>query len=197
MMSLSAYGRRRGCSHEAVRRAIKSGRLEQSVTIDAKGHPKINDPDLADQEWEAHTSEKRQHWKRSGTAPPRSKRGNGAAQQDAGQEGGDEDEDGGKPAAGRPISSPLNKAKAARETYEARIAEFRYRKMKGELVDAAEVKREFATAARHVRDGLLAMPDRIASIIAAETDPDRVHQLMIEEIEQTLTALADHGAEDG
>lgn len=203
MMSISAYGRRRGCSHEAVRRAIKSGRLEQSVTYDHKGHPKIHDPDLADREWAANTHEIRQQdWNANGAAVSRSKGGDGVGRSPQTKSrgpnpGGNGANGSGTPGGEAPAPSPLNKAKAARETYEARMAELRYRKMKDELVDAAEVKRAFATASRNVRDGLLAMPDRIASIIAAETDPDRVRQMMIEEIEKTLSTLADTGADGG
>jgi hypothetical protein len=53
-LSLRAYARRRDVSHEAVRRAIESGRLERSVVL-VKGEPKITDPELADHEWEANT----------------------------------------------------------------------------------------------------------------------------------------------
>jgi P27 family predicted phage terminase small subunit len=53
-LSLRAYAKRRGCSVEAVSRAIKAGRLVASVvTVD--GSPKIADADLADQEWDANT----------------------------------------------------------------------------------------------------------------------------------------------
>jgi hypothetical protein len=52
-LSLRAYGRRRGTSVEAVRRAIKSHRLVQAVSYDGKGRPFISNPDLADREWSA------------------------------------------------------------------------------------------------------------------------------------------------
>jgi hypothetical protein len=207
MMSLSAYGRRRGCSHEAVRRAIKSGRLDRSVTIDHKGHPKINDPDLADREWAAHTSEAQQaDWDARGAAISRAKGGDGVTRSPqtrprhngtAGGNGAGAPQGPGFEGGGAGTGSQLNRAKAARETYEARIAELRYRKMKDELVDADEVKRQFASASRRVRDSLLAVPDRIASVLAAEGDPVRVHQMLLGEIEQSLNALADHAGADG
>lgn len=201
MMSLSAYGRRRGCSHEAVRRAIKSGRLQQSVTIDAKGHPKINDPDLADQEWGEHTSQIRQvDPKAVGDGVSRAKGGDGTTRSSKSKpsnyDNGPAGAGAGDGFASAGGGSTLNKARAARETYEARISELKYKKMKGESVDAAEVKSMFATAARRVRDSALAIPDRIASVLAAEEDPDRVHRLLTEELEQALTTLADHGGAD-
>lgn len=54
-MSLTAYGQRRGVSAVAVSKAIKTGRLAASVVRDEHGAPKIADPDLADQEWEANS----------------------------------------------------------------------------------------------------------------------------------------------
>ncbi len=53
-ISLSAYGRRRGVSCEAVRKAILSGRLSRSV-VWIGGRAKISDPVLADREWAANT----------------------------------------------------------------------------------------------------------------------------------------------
>ena len=54
-LSLRAYSRLRGCSVEAVRKAIKSGRLVKSVTENARGQSKIVSAELADQEWGANT----------------------------------------------------------------------------------------------------------------------------------------------
>jgi phage terminase Nu1 subunit (DNA packaging protein) len=57
-LSLRAYARRRGCSAEAVSKAIESGRLVKSV-VRVRGAPKIGDPDLADAEWSAATDRTR------------------------------------------------------------------------------------------------------------------------------------------
>ncbi len=53
-ISLRAYAEQRDVSHQAVRRAIASGRLRESV-VTVGGEPKIADPALADREWEANT----------------------------------------------------------------------------------------------------------------------------------------------
>jgi phage terminase Nu1 subunit (DNA packaging protein) len=57
-LSLRAYARRRGCSPEAVSKAITAGRLRESV-VRVGGQPKIRDPELADREWEASTDRTR------------------------------------------------------------------------------------------------------------------------------------------
>lgn len=54
-MSLRAYARRRGVSAPAVSKAIKTGRLRESVTH-AGGKVAIADPELADLEWEMNTA---------------------------------------------------------------------------------------------------------------------------------------------
>jgi hypothetical protein len=57
-LSLRAYARRRGCSAEAVSKAITTGRLSRSV-VRVDGQPKIADPDLADREWAEATDQTR------------------------------------------------------------------------------------------------------------------------------------------
>lgn len=55
LMSLSDYARRKGVTVVSVSKAVKSGRLRQSVTRDERGQPKIADVEVADREWEANT----------------------------------------------------------------------------------------------------------------------------------------------
>lgn len=54
-MSLTAYAKRRGVSTVAVSKAIAAGRLTESVVRDARGGPKIADPEMADREWDENT----------------------------------------------------------------------------------------------------------------------------------------------
>lgn len=53
-ISVRAYARHRGCTHQAVRKAIDDGRLEGSV-VRVRGQAKIADVELADREWTANT----------------------------------------------------------------------------------------------------------------------------------------------
>jgi hypothetical protein len=50
LMSLAAYANRRGVSAVAVLKAVTTGWLAESVVKDARGAPKIGDPELADRE---------------------------------------------------------------------------------------------------------------------------------------------------
>ena len=43
------------------------------------------------------------------------------------------------------------------------------------------------------RDGMLNIPDRLAAVLAAETEPARVHQLLTDEIRHALQEFANAG----
>ena len=58
-VSIREYARHRGCSHEAVRRAIQAGRLKRSVT--KVGRVTDIDVELADQEWTNNTDDTKQN----------------------------------------------------------------------------------------------------------------------------------------
>ena len=60
----------------------------------------------------------------------------------------------------------------------------------GTLTDAVKVKQEAFKAGRIIRDELLAIPDRMADVLAAEDDPRKVGELLQEELEAILNAMA-------
>lgn len=53
--SIRAYARHRGCTHRAVQRAIKTGRVSKALVV-VNGRPRIADFELADREWLANTN---------------------------------------------------------------------------------------------------------------------------------------------
>jgi hypothetical protein len=44
---------------------------------------------------------------------------------------------------------------------------------------------------RQFRDGMLNMPDRLAAVLAAETNPRQVHELLTTEIRKALLEFSD------
>lgn len=80
--------------------------------------------------------------------------------------------------------------KSKREKFEAQLAELRYLEEIGKLVAADDVEREIERLARSVRDAQLNIADRLAPILAAETDPARVHTLIAEEIRASHNELS-------
>jgi phage terminase Nu1 subunit (DNA packaging protein) len=70
-----------------------------------------------------------------------------------------------------------------------RLAELELEQREGKLVEADVVQREAFKAARQVRDALLNLPDRVAGVLAAETNQFKVHQMLTKEIRRALEDL--------
>jgi len=81
------------------------------------------------------------------------------------------------------------KAQAQKEHYRAELARLQFEQLSGKLVDVEHVKEDFFRIARQVRDGILNVPARIAGIVAAETDQQKVHILIEAELRQALESL--------
>lgn len=148
-ISLRAYAKRRGVSVEAVSRAITRGRLLNSVTRIA-GVPKIADPELADQEWDANTDLSRA----PDAVKARAAAGSGATAGDVGP--GDDFEGESEAQAGRELAA----ASAREKHWRAQTAELNYKVRAGELVNAKEMAAAMADAFSTVRTKLLALPSQ-------------------------------------
>jgi phage terminase Nu1 subunit (DNA packaging protein) len=85
----------------------------------------------------------------------------------------------------------LNESRARREHYQAEKARLEALQGRGELVPAADVKRQAFELARAVRDELGGIPDRVASMLAACSDVRQVHRMLSEEIRVALRGLSD------
>jgi hypothetical protein len=81
-------------------------------------------------------------------------------------------------------------SRAVRELYLARLAKIEFEERAGKLVSRDEVTVAAFTKARTVRDNLLNIPDRVAAVLAAETDPVRAHQILTAEIRKALIELS-------
>lgn len=81
-------------------------------------------------------------------------------------------------------------AKTLRERAMAAKAALEAEHLAGRLVSVEEVKREAFTAARQAQEALLAIPDRLASLLAAENEPAKVHDLLSEEIRRVVASIA-------
>ena len=96
-----------------------------------------------------------------------------------------------------PVSGPADSRKAVdyatartmREAFRAKMAKLDYEEREGKLVEARKVYEEGFQTGRQVRDALLGIPDRLADILAAETDPSQIRRIMFEEMEQALQKL--------
>ena len=85
-------------------------------------------------------------------------------------------------------------AKTLREAAEAQMARLKLAEMQGDVIRIAAVQTQFATVFVTVREALVQIPARMAPVLAAETDPVAVHNVLHAEIHQALQHLA--GASD-
>ena len=81
-------------------------------------------------------------------------------------------------------------SRAVRELYLARLARIEFEERSAKLVSRDEITVAAFTKARTVRDSLLNIPDRVASLLAAETNPVKVHNILSEEIRKALIELS-------
>jgi len=82
-------------------------------------------------------------------------------------------------------------SRARREHFLSKQAQLDYLRQIGELVSVAEVREVALRRYRALRDKFLNIPERVASVIAAEADPGRCHKLLTDEIKRVLSELAD------
>ena len=87
--------------------------------------------------------------------------------------------------------SSFAQAKTVEMVYRARLRKLEFEARERRLIDAEEVRKAIAGAGRGVRDGLLGLPDRVAAILAAESDAKKVHATLKTELVRELEALAD------
>jgi len=171
-VSLRAYARMRGCSLTAVQKAISSKRITTlpDGTID---------PESADQEWTKNTFAGQTIHKPSAASPDRI-----PPVHEPVSESGD------------PVSAYL-RARAVRESFAARTAQLEYEERAGKLIQAVRASEYAAGFSSIVKDGLMAMPDRLAPMLAAVDDERAIHRMLAAEVSAVLRkvskAIADAG----
>lgn len=167
LIGLREYARRRGVTLGAVQKAIKSGRIR---SIDGK-----IDPEVADIQWARNTDAAQQR----GAAAVASVASTAAIAPKAPR--GDDD----------PTAGPqLLESRARREQAMAELAELELAEKRGELVDVADIRKALVPKILGVRDALDTLADRLAPLLAAETDPSKVYALLKAEHRQILAQLS-------
>jgi len=168
-------------SLRAVQKAIGSGRIEKTSGGQI-------DSDAADAQWSSRTaprpasaSNRPRPPERSQTAPP-----TGPASVPPGEP---------RPEARSELSpatgADYSRARAVRENYLARLAKIDYEERTGKLVSKGEVQVAAFNRFRQFRDQMLNIPDRLAALLAAETEPGKVYETLASEIRKALNEFAD------
>jgi hypothetical protein len=89
-------------------------------------------------------------------------------------------------------ASQYTKARAFREFYQARLAKIEYEERIGKLVSKDEMKISAFNEFRRFRDHMLNIPDRVAAMLAAETEPAKCYEILQTEIRKALNDFADN-----
>ena len=165
-MSLRAFAREIGVSEAAVRKAIRSGRLKDSLGKTAKGAPVIVDPPLAEREWTA--SSKTAFGVRTSGAQ--------AAE----------------PVDGMLIpASTLIEAQRGATIQRERKLRIENDVAEGRLIPIERVTKEAFDVQRTIRENILNLPARIAGELAAESDAARVYLRLEAALREALNTTAD------
>lgn len=180
IVSLRAYARHRGVSLRAVQKAIGSGRIEKT----AGGQIDI---DAADALWSSRTAPR--------PADPSNRPRPPATRQSAPPTSQVPIPPGEPRPDSRSDLAPVtgvdySRARAVRENYLARLAKIDYEERTGKLVSKDEVQVAAFNRFRQFRDQMLNLPDRLAALLAAETDPSKVYEILASEIRKVLNEFA-------
>jgi len=181
-VSIRAYARLRGCSESAVRKAIASKRIkpEADGTID---------PARANREWEQNTFAAATLRPASAkpAKPPRPQPQPCAAVPHV-------------PNVDSPSSDPVQsflRARAVKETFNAKVAQMEYEERAGRLIQASRAAEYASTFSSIVKDHLMAMPDRLAPVLAAVDDEHAAHRILLNDVSAVLKKLSKAVADAG
>ena len=90
----------------------------------------------------------------------------------------------------RTKTATLSEGKLREQAVKNEEREFKLAKLKGEYVARTKVDKYLFESGRQIRDALLGIPDRLAGIMAAETDQHKCHVQMTQEIRRALESLS-------
>lgn len=88
-------------------------------------------------------------------------------------------------------ASGYMEARVARERAEAELAQIKALEARGALVSGEKVRSELARRLSGLREALLQIPSRLEAVLASETDPTKVHELLEDELFQALAAASE------
>lgn len=181
VVTLREFARRVGVSLTAIQKGVKTGRVV-AITDPATG--KITGIDFASQ-GEAWTANSKHPQKRPHTIGGGRPRNDGEAPA--------------APAAAKSKPKPpadqttggmsMSEVQRAREIVKLQIDNLKLKEAQGELISAAEVRKQGHALASGIISGLYNIPDRCADEIAGMSDPHAIHKLLLAEIDQAVEAI--------
>lgn len=182
LVSQREYARRRGISHTAVRKAIRDGRIPT--------HQDKIDPTEADRYWKENTDPGKPSNRITGN-PRRARHG---VKTPRPRDLTDGDGDRYTPDTGTAAS--YAKARAARELYQAQIAEMEMERLKGTLVNIDEVRSEIFSMGRKARDLVLTLSDRLVPKLVGKRSVAQIRRIIDEETARICEEISRDVASD-
>lgn len=89
------------------------------------------------------------------------------------------------------VDITYKKAKAHERAYAAKIEELKYNELAGKLIRVDSVRAALAMKVAATRDVLLQIPARIGPVLAAETEMDKVVEILENELRTALAQVTD------
>jgi hypothetical protein len=91
---------------------------------------------------------------------------------------------------GGQTSTSFGQARTVEMVFRAKLRRLEFETRQGKLIEAEAVRKTIADAVRSLRDGILGLPDRMATVLAAESDSKKVHVMLKTELTRELENLA-------
>jgi hypothetical protein len=84
----------------------------------------------------------------------------------------------------------FGQARTIEMVFRAKLRRLEFETKQGRLIEAEAVRKTIADAVRGLRDGMLGLPDRLATVLAAESDAKKIHVTLKTELSRELEGLA-------
>jgi hypothetical protein len=88
------------------------------------------------------------------------------------------------------VGASFGQAGAIEMVFRAKLRRLGFEAKQGRLIEAEAAPKTVADAVRNLRDGILGLPDRLATVLAAESDSKKVYVTLKTELSRELEALA-------
>lgn len=200
IISLREFARRIGVSLTAIQKAARpeNGRIE--AIRDDDGKITGIDWDTQQAAWNANSKAPQKRPHNIGGGRPRNDGKPPAPPREAAPREGDVSEHlepqahGGALKRSEKVQAPpgqmsMAEVQRARELVKLQIDNLKLREAQGELVSAADVKKQGHALATAIIGALYNIPDRCADEIAGMSDPHAIHKLLLEEIDNAVEGI--------
>lgn len=181
IVTLREFSRRIGVSLTAIQKGVKTGRIA-AITDPATG--KITGIDYASQA-EAWTANSKHPQKKPHHIAGGRPRNDGAAPAKPARAASPQDDE---PPPAKGVMS-MSDVQRAREVVKLQIDSIKLKEAQGEVVSAADTRKQGHALASGIISHLYNIPDRCADEIAGMSDPHAIHKLLLVEIDNAVEAI--------